>query len=208
MITVTRILRGDLDPAIAGKLSSVSRIAWDIETSGLDPVYDKIATVQLHAPEFGTALVQILQDTNPARLCGLLEESKIQKVFHHAMFVLRFMVAKWNVRPIHVACTKVASKLLAPSEQSTAHTLQSLLAEELGVHISKTQRLSNWLAEDLSADQVSYASADVQYLLPLLDHLERRIVAADLQTDFAACLAFLPTRVRLDLGNWPDVFGY
>jgi ribonuclease D len=124
------------------------------------------------------------------------------------MFDLRFMVAHWQVRPLHISCTKVASKLLWPGKPGASHTLKVLLAEQLGVAISKEQRLSNWSASQLSSAQIAYASADVEHLLPLLDRLERQLEIAGLRDDFTACLAFLPIKVRLDLGNWPDVFGY
>lgn len=204
---MVEVFRADLDEVTVKRFSSVPRLAWDIETSGLDPTSDQIATVQLHAPQVGTAIVQV-DGRYPNRICELLENPNVLKVFHHAMFDLRFMVAHWQMRPSNVGCTKVASKLLWPSKSRTEHTLQALLADQLGVVISKEQRLSNWFAPKLSHAQILYASADVEHLLPLLDRLEAQLVDAGLHKDFAACLAFLPTRVRLDLGNWPDIFGY
>mgnify|MGYP006194651211 CR=1 FL=1 len=47
----------------------------------------------------------------PDRLYEFLVQ--VQKVFHHAPFDLRFMVAQWNVTPRNIACTKVASKMLS-----------------------------------------------------------------------------------------------
>jgi ribonuclease D len=124
------------------------------------------------------------------------------------MFDLRFMVTRWQVHPVNISCTKVASKLLWPNKAGASHTLKSLLAEQLDVHITKEQRMSDWSAPQLSAEQISYASTDVKYLLPLLDALGPQLDEAGLAQDFAACVSFLPTRVRLDLGNWPDIFGY
>jgi len=208
MEPVTELFRADLDEATAKLFASAPRLAWDIETSGLDPAADQIATVQLHAPEVGTTIVQVDRSLAPRRICGLLERPDVLKVFHHAMFDLRFMVFHWQVRPANIGCTKVASKLLWPAHPRTQHTLKSLLAEQLGVVISKEQRLSDWSAPQLSPEQISYARADVEYLLPLLDCLEPQLTSAGLQEYLAACLAFLPTRVRLEIGNWPDVFGY
>jgi ribonuclease D len=205
---VTRLYRSDLSQNIAAQFASASRLAWDIETSGLDPASDQIETVQIHSPEIGTALVQITGGARPPEICGLLESPGISKVFHHAMFDLRFMVSRWMVRPAGIQCTKVASKLLWPTRPGVGHTLKSLLAEQLGVSISKEQRLSDWSAHRLTSEQISYAAADVEYLLPLLDRLEGQLEDAGLSGDFRACLDFLPTRVRLDLGNWPDVFKY
>ena len=188
------------------RFAGAERIAWDIETSGLDPKSDRIGTIQLHAPGVGTAVVQV-GSTPPRRACALLADARIGKVFHHAMFDLRFMVAHWNVQPCHVYCTKVAAKLLDPAD-SQSHTLQSLLAQHLGIKINKEQRTTNWLASQLTEEQLTYASADVEYLLPLLDRLVTDLRMADLYEMYRSCLRFLPTRVLLDLGGWPDVFGY
>jgi len=208
MKSITELFHADLDKKTAMQFASVSRLAWDIETSGLDPANDRIETVQLHAPEIGTALVQVGRKPRPPHICALLENQNLLKVFHHAMFDLRFMAAHWQAHPMRIGCTKVASKLLWPRRPGADHTLKALLAEQLGVVVSKEQRLSDWSALRLTPEQIAYATADVEYLLPLLDRLEAQLKNARLHEDFVACLDFLPIRVRLDLGNWPDVFGY
>jgi len=207
MVTTCEVLRDDLDEALASGFGSADCVAWDIETSGLDPRTDRIGTVQLHAPEVGTVLVQV-GEAAPKRLCRLLADSTVRKVFHHAMFDLSFMVAHWDAEPVRIACTKIASKLLTPQLANSYHSLQALLATYLGVEITKDQRLSNWLVRELAPAQLEYATRDVVYLIPLLSELERRLHAAELADMCQACLDFLPTRVRLELGNWPDVFAY
>jgi ribonuclease D len=201
------LLRYALNEALASEFGSVGRIAWDIETSGLDPRTDRIGTAQLHAPEVGTVIVQIGAAV-PQRLCRLLADPTVCKVFHHAMFDLRFMVKQWDARLARIACTKIASKLLAPQLANNCHSLQSLLASHLGVEISKDQRLTDWLAPELTPAQLAYASRDVTYLIPLLSELEQRLDEAALVGVYQACVEFLPTRVRLELGDWPDVFAY
>jgi ribonuclease D len=207
MADICELLRDDLDDALASGFGAACCVAWDIETSGLDPRADRIGTVQLHAPGLGTVVVQVSAAV-PQRLCRLLADPAVCKVFHHAMFDLRFMAAQWDAQPARIACTKIASKLLAPQVATSGHSLQSLLASYLGVEISKDQRLTDWLAPELTAAQIAYASRDVAYLIPLLGELERRLRAEDLVGMYQACLDFVPTRVRLELGDWPDVFAY
>jgi ribonuclease D len=196
----------DLDERLASKFGDAERIAWDIETSGLDPKADSIGTIQLHATSVGTAVIQI-GDAPPQRACALLEDAQVGKVFHHAMFDLRFMVAHWNVKVRNVYCTKVASKLLDQTS-GDAHSLQSLLLAHLGIKISKEQRTTNWLASQLTDEQLAYACRDVEYLLPLLDKLNADLNRAALDETYRSCLQFLPARVLLDLGGWEDVFTY
>jgi ribonuclease D len=207
MADICELLRDDLDEALASGFGSADCVAWDIETSGLDPGTDRIGTVQLHAPGLGTVIVQV-GAVVPQRLCRLLADPAVCKVFHHAMFDLRFMVAHWGAQPARIACTKIASKLLSPQLAANCHSLQSLLESYLGVEISKDQRLTDWLAPELTTAQLAYASRDVTYLIPLLGELEQRLRAENRVAMYQACLDFLPTRVRLELGDWPDVFAY
>jgi ribonuclease D len=130
----------------------------------------------------------------------------VVKVFHHAMFDLRFMVSHWSARPANVACTKNASKLLDPQESD--HTLKGILNRHLGVHIEKGQRLSDWTAGQLSSAQVAYAAGDVGHLIELLSRLRAKLDAAGLGDLLAGCFAHIPTRVQLDLRRYPDIYTY
>lgn len=201
------VLADDLNQELATALHSVPRVAWDIETSGLDWRENQIGTCQLHAPEFGTVIVQ-LNGKVPGRLRDLLSDPGVRKVFHHAPFDLRFMTHHWGVAAESVACTKIASKLLAPHAKNETHSLQALLEQHLEVRISKQERLSDWLAANLSDAQLCYAAADVTHLLPLLDSLEKHLANAGLGQLYADCTKFLPARVQLETGGFPDVFAY
>ncbi len=115
-----------------------SYISWDIETSGLDWRRDVIGTCQLYIPN--TAILVIKISETPPRLISILQDSSICKIFHHAMFDLRFMSHQWHVKAQNIACTKVASKLLDVNRE-TGHTLQSLLKEHLNIALKKNSEL-------------------------------------------------------------------
>ncbi|GIM95632.1 ribonuclease D [Paractinoplanes toevensis] len=207
MTVMASVVQNDVGDEVLESLVAAGVVACDIETTGLDPLADQIGTVQLHAAGVGDVILQIGAE-RPDRLCQLMSDRRVRKVFHHAMFDLRFMVAHWGIFPANIACTKIASKLLEPEVENSCHSLQSLLRRRLGVTISKDQRLSNWLASDLTTEQIRYATADVQHLARLLRVLESELLQRDLQGLFDQCLDFIPARVRLDLGKFPDVFKY
>jgi ribonuclease D len=198
---------GDIGDATAAALRASGRVAWDIETSGLDWDSDRIGTCQLYSPETGPIVVQ-LNGAVPRRLCDLLRDGSVVKVFHHAPFDVRFMRAQWGVQASRVKCTKIASKLLFPKLQNEAHSLDSLLRRITSVEISKVARTSNWLAEKLSEEQLEYASADVQYLLPLIDALEEAARARGLADLLAGCYAHIPVRAELDVRGYRDIYVY
>jgi len=199
---------GDLPDQLAEAFASAGRLGWDVETTGLDWTRDQLGTCQLFGDGIGVAVISI-DDRRPTRLIALLEDSGIEKIFHHAPFDLRFMVHAWGVRPASIRCTKVASKLLEPDTPNDAHSLQQLVSGHLGVTMGKGPvRTSNWAATQLTAEQLQYAAGDVLYLPGLLDALQLRLHAAGLVELYDACCAFLPGRVALELGGYPDVFAY
>ncbi|MEG3636086.1 3'-5' exonuclease family protein [Micromonospora palythoicola] len=207
MTVATYLAKRDLDEPLCRAIAEAGRFACDIETSGLSPLEHQIGTVQIFAPAVGSVILQ-LQDNIPRKLCRLIEDIRVQKVFHHAMFDLRFITTHWGATPRNISCTKIASKLLHPDVDNKLHSLQSLLQRRLGVWISKDQRMTDWLAPELTADQIGYATRDVEYLLQLLDDLTEDLNAAGLKDLFEDCVAFIPSRVRLEMGGWPDVFAY
>ena len=203
------VMSGDLPAALADGFAASPVAAWDIETSGLDWRTDVIGTCQLFTDRVGTAVISVARDSAPLRLAALLGNPAVVKVFHHATFDLRFMTHAWGVQAASVRCTKVASKLLDPGAPNEMHSLQSLLERYLGVHVHKgAVRTSDWSANLLSEEQVEYAAGDVIHLPLLLAALRARLEARGLSELYDRCCDFLPARVALDLGGFPDVFAY
>ena len=200
------LVHGDIDDAFYSRAASAKRVAWDIETSGLDWRTDTIGTCQIAVGE-SVAVVQ-LDRRPPHRLQALLENRDVIKVFHHAPFDLRFMVNHWRVKPASIACTKVASKILDPSLNSGEHSLKPVLSRELGIDVDKSLQASDWTHAHLTVDQLAYAATDVVFLERLLDHQVERASRAGLQTLLQDCFDFLPTRAQLDIRGSSDVFSY
>lgn len=203
-----RVLRGDLDPDTAAALAAEPRVACDIETSGLDWREASIGTIQIYSPTTGTVLLHQI-NRRPQRMLALLAQRSVCKVFHHAPFDLAFIVSHWRADIKNVNCTKIASKLAAPSAAHNSHSLAPLLLAKLDVKISKGPvRTSDWLSDELSDDQIDYAASDVRYLLDLLTVLREELQAARTLDLYESCCAFLPSQARLTTGGFPDVFSY
>lgn len=201
------VVQGDITDVMLDDITLVGRAAWDVETSGLDWRRDCIGTVQLFSPGRDPVIVQVGQQT-PINLLRLLEDENVTKVFHHAPFDLRFMAHYWGAQPSNIECTKIASKIIFRDVAPQEHSLERLLRRLLGVTISKTVRCSNWTQEQLSPDQLSYAIADVRWLLDLMEILTAAARAAGKLDLLAACFRHIPTSVELDLDGYGDVFAY
>jgi ribonuclease D len=203
-----RVAHSDLPSEMMAAFARARRVAWDVETTGLDWRSERLATCQLFAEDIGVVVIS-LDGGRPGRLAALLEDPAVGKVFHHAPFDLRFMIQAWQVRPTSIRCTKVASKLLQPEAPNQAHTLQQLVARHLGIVLEKGPvRTSDWAVPDLAPEQIEYAAGDVLHLLALLDVLTTALNNAGLTKLYDDCCAFLSARAVLELGGYPDVFAY
>jgi len=181
-------------------------IACDIETSGLDWKNDKIGTCQIFIPDNSVAILKI-DNFAPANLISILENESIKKIFHHAMFDLRFMCYHWKIKPRHIACTKIVSKLLDISN-SKKHSLKELLKEYLNIEIDKEERTSDWFSDNLTEKQVNYATNDVIYLPSLLEVLEKELKNKNLVELENECFNFIPTKVQLDILGYKSIYNY
>jgi ribonuclease D len=181
--------------------------AIDIETSGLDWKSERIGLCQIFVPNAPPALVKSKKNARPEKLLELLHDPSIRKIFHHAMFDLRFLGHHWGARPSNIACTKIASKLIDP-DQARGHSLAMILDKYLNVKIDKSERQSDWLTWDLSDSQVAYASTDVIYLPQLLESLMMRLESKSRAGLAQRCFDHIPTRVELEINGFADVYQY
>lgn len=196
----------DISAVFADLVYEAREVAWDIETSGLNWDSDQIGTCQLYVPQGIVTIVRI-GSTIPEKMRAILSDEGVKKVFHHALFDLRFMCYHWKVSARNIACTKAAAKLLDKSN-SEYHKLKPLLNTYLNVEIDKTQTLSNWLSSDLSDQQVAYAVEDVIYLFDLLKALEKKLNSKGLLELAYQSYLHIPTRVELDILGYPDIYTY
>ncbi len=200
-----RLHRGDL-PDLSAYGNSV---AIDTETLGLNPLRDRLCVVQL-SPGDGTAdVVQIPESgISSPNLVKLLSDPKRLKIFHFARFDLGVLFHTYKAMAGPVYCTKIASRIART--YTDRHGLKDLTRELLGLEISKQQQSSDWGVDRLSEAQVAYAASDVLHLHALKEKLDEMLKREHRAELAEACFHFLPTRVKLDLGGWPeeDIFSH
>jgi ribonuclease D len=158
-------------------------------------------------PDVGTQVIR-MNGHVPERLRELLLSERVVKVFHHAPFDLRFMRYHWKASARGIACTKILSKIVRPEAEGKEHSLKPTLERFLGVHLDKTQQLSDWFSPTLSQEQLAYAVRDVEFLVPLLDRLMDEARASGLADIAERTFEYLPVRIETDLRECGDVFAY
>ena len=200
-----RLHRGDLP-----NLNSYSgSVAIDTETMGLDPNRDRLCVVQLSPGDGSADVVQITAGQKDApNLKRLLADPAVLKIFHFARFDLGSLFKAFDVMPMPIYCTKIASRLART--YTDKHGLKDLVRELTGTDLSKQQQTSDWGTEQLTDAQIAYAASDVLHLHALKDKLDVMLAREGRTELAAACFRFLPDRVRLDLAGWgaEDIFAH
>jgi ribonuclease D len=178
-------------------------VAIDTETMGLDPRRDRLCVVQLSSGNGDAHLVQIARgQTSAPNLQRLLTDPAVVKLFHFGRFDIAALKNAFGVTTSPVWCTKIASRLIRTF--TDRHGLKYLLAELVGVDVSKQQQTSDWGSEELTEAQKEYAASDVLYLHRLKTALEARLSREGRMDLAQRCFDFLPTRAELDLMGWDE----
>jgi len=197
--------KGDLAAGVDFKGS----VAVDTETLGLNIHRDRLCLVQLSAGDGSAHLVQFDGKSYEApRLKALLADPSLTKIFHFARFDIAVLERNLGVATTPLYCTKIASKLVRT--YTDRHGLKDLVAELLGVELSKQQQSSDWAAHELSPQQLTYAASDVLHLHALKDKLDAMLERENRRAFADAAFGFLPVRARLDLAGFAadDIFAH
>lgn len=206
--TKIHLHQGDLPKSV--KFGDI--VAIDTEAMGLNNQRDRLCLVQLSAGDGTAHLVQIPPQTpgkvSAPHLKALLTDPKVLKLFHFGRFDIAILQHNLGIDIKNVYCTKIASRLCRT--YTDKHSLATLCRELLGLELNKQQQSSDWGAEKLSKEQLTYAADDVLYLHKIRAQLEE-MLAREGRTKMAqACFDFLPIRAKLDTAGWPetDIFSH
>jgi hypothetical protein len=153
---------------------SCDLIGLDTETTGLSSLADRVRLIQL-ATDRGVYLIDCFQIA-PSPLWEALAEKTL--VIHNAIFDLGFLTAL-GFGPGAVRCTMLLSQMVYGSRKGKGfHGLEKTAERELGRTISKAEQQSDWAAPILSREQLDYAAADAELLVPLHDALLKKLAEA------------------------------
>jgi len=178
-------------------------VAIDTETMGLNPARDRLCLVQLSSGNGKCHLVKVTDvRKKPKNLIKLLNNVKVQKIFHFARFDVAVLKYTYKVNIKNIYCTKIASKLART--YTDKHGYKDICRELLNETISKVEQSSDW-GGILSKDQMEYAASDVLHLHKLKKKLDA-ILERENRINLAnACFKFIAHRTDLDLYGWQDV---
>ena len=180
-----------------------SIVAIDTETMGLNPARDRLCLVQLSS---GNGICYLIKITDlrkkPKNLLKLLNNSKVQKIFHFARFDVAILKHTYKINIENIYCTKIASKLART--YTDKHGYKELCRELLNETISKIEQSSDW-GGTLSKEQKEYAASDVLHLHKIKKKLDTILERENRISLAKACFEFISHRTDLDLYGWQDI---
>ena len=180
-----------------------SIVAIDTETMGLNPARDRLCLIQLSSGNGICYLVKIMDfRKKPKNLLKLLNNKKVQKIFHFARFDVAVLKHTYKINIKNIYCTKIASKLART--YTDKHGYKDLCRELLNETISKLEQSSDWGGK-LSKDQKEYAASDVLHLHKLKKKLDAILERENRINLAKSCFEFISHRTDLDLYGWQDV---
>ena len=183
-------------------LSKSDKIAIDCEFMGLNVARDKLCLVQISSGNQDDHIIQLNRDNYKApNLVKLLNNNKINKIFHFARADLSFIKKYLKIELDNINDTKIASKLAR--SYSDKHGLKDLIKEFVGIDVSKQLQSSDF-GGNLTEKQLLYCAHDVVHLHKIYKQLENILIREKRFDLYKDTVKFINTRVNLDLASFKD----
>ena len=156
------------------QLTLSDKIAVDCEFMGLNVERDSLCLVQISNGNRDAHIVKLNRDNYEApNLKKILQNKKINKIFHYARADMLFIKKYLGVDVENVNCTKMMSKIAR--SYTDKHGLKDLIKEFTGNDINKNLQSSDFGGE-LSDKQLQYCAKDVIYLHEIYDALNKILI--------------------------------
>ena len=178
-------------------LFNATTVAFDCETTGLQPVYGGLRLLQLAALDRMPVVIDCW-DLEDHHWQDLEDFFSIKRYWlaHNAVFDLGWLQEHELYPEGDVLCTMLASRILTNGLPNLKHGLQHVVKRYLKLEISKEEQRSDW-SGDLTLSQLDYAAYDVELLTQLDGPINQRMAEGNLHKAwFLECKA-LPTMAQL-----------
>jgi ribonuclease D len=162
----------EADSSLAS-IADVPALAIDTEGASFHRFVDRIYLLQI-STRTRTSILDPLTIGKPERLGRLLEDERVEVVFHDADYDLRLLHQDYGWQTTHIFDTRVAAQLLG----IRAFGLAALLDRYFDIKLEKKHQRADWSMRPLPQDMLDYAAQDTMYLLDLRDRMRADLEAA------------------------------
>ncbi|MCK5542318.1 MAG: HRDC domain-containing protein [Desulfobacterales bacterium] len=151
-------------------LKSEKIIAVDLEADSMHHFKEKVCLIQIAGTKSACVLDPLkLNDFSILKI--LMEDEKIEKVFHGSDFDIRSLDREYKIRVNNLFDTEIACKFLGSKERGLA----SLLKKYFNVDQDKKFQKKDWSQRPLPKEMISYSVVDVLYLIELARILKQKL---------------------------------
>lgn len=181
-------------------------IGLDTETSGLSPYMDQIATVQMYGDTTGTLALFHPRGQMSEELRNFISHHKAKWLVHNGVsFDIPFLLNN-GVEADHLDWfdTLVGETVVVGSgRRDVSVSLRATVKRRLDIDLDKGLATSHWMAENLTEDQVRYATSDVVHLPALWrSQLDRGKSSGQLDA-LAFEMSLVPVFARMTFNGMP-----
>src|SRR5262245_37229148 len=184
------------------QLYAAPRLGVDTETTGLDPLTDRLRLLQLATTD---RVIVVDLATVPLPMLAALFTQEREWLVHNGLFDVRFVTAgglQWSGRLFD---TMLMSQLLGagtPEGNLGQSGLGAVVQRYLGLQLPKDLQHSRWDGR-LTATQLEYAVRDAAVLLPLADRLAHALRTNRLERAAQVENACVPALAWLERAGLP-----
>ena len=182
------------------RIRTSTSIAFDTETLQIQPEKGKLRLIQLGCNLTKSIVVIDCFDLTHEDWDTLKQFfHSIDRFWlaHNAVFDLGWLQEHDIYPKGHVKCSFIANRLLYNGITGVKHGLDAVSKKHLNIIVSKEQQKSNWGADILSTEQLTYAAKDIEVLLRLDDVLNSKIVEAGLFKAYDLECRVLPAMAQM-----------
>ena len=151
-------------------LAHQPRLAVDTESNSLHAYREQVCLIQ-----FSTSRTDYLVDpltlADLSALAPIFANPRIEKIFHAAEYDLICLKRDFGFSVVSLFDTMQAARILGYKQVG----LDSILAQQLDIHLDKRYQKADWAERPLSPEMLSYARLDTHYLLQLRDSLQAEL---------------------------------
>ena len=149
-------------------LKSAKHIALDSEFVRTKTFYPHLGLLQIFDGQ-QIALIDPLQIKHWQPLMDIIADQSVEKYFHACSEDIEVFLVHFNLLPLPVIDSQVFASFL---DNPLSSGYAALVKKYLAIDLDKSETRTDWLKRPLSNKQCVYAANDVNYLLPLVEHLK------------------------------------
>jgi ribonuclease D len=153
------------------KLEQASVLAIDTEFVRTRTLYPKLGLIQVNDGE-NLALIDPVAIDDLSPFWHLLTDENICKVLHACSEDLEVFLTAANCRPVNLIDSQIMMSFLG---HGLSMGYAAMVNHYLDIEIDKSESRTDWMKRPLTAKQLDYAQADVDYLFQLYPRIYNEV---------------------------------